>query len=238
MSAASRTLPRSAKTLEAPVKFRKIDDKRSMRRPLMETDRLRPLTEIPDSDFELSEHRIEDAAWTGAQLDGSLEQSVLRNVDLSGTALSPFEVVDVTVERSVLANGRWERTTARRLEITESQLVGWQAQFALAQDVYIADCRADFAGISIGTAKGPVVFERCRFTNATFLGDFSKAVFIDCAFPGADFSRVANAKGCDLRRADLGGITGLMSLRGALITPDQAVDIAGELAKAVGFTLA
>ncbi|THV30189.1 pentapeptide repeat-containing protein [Glycomyces paridis] len=220
------------------MKFRKIDEQRSMRRPLVEADRLRPLTEEPDPDFELSELLIEGLEWTGAVADGSLEQSLLRSVDLSGTTLSPFEVVDVVVERSVLANGRWERATVRRLEITDSQLVGWQAQFALAQDVYVADCRADFAGVSIGSAKGPVVFERCRFMNATFLGDLSKAVFIDCTFPGADFSRVSNAKGCDMRRADLSGITGLMSLRGALITADQAVAIAGELATAAGFKLA
>jgi len=220
------------------VKFRKIDDKRSMRRPLWETERLQPLTEPPEPDFELSELLVDGLEWTDAHADGSLDQSLLRGVDLSGTVLSPFEVVDATIERSVLSNGRWERATARRLEITDSKLVGWQAQFALAQDVYIADCQADFAGISIGTAKGPMVFERCRFMNATFVGDFSKTVFIDCKFPGADFSRVANAKGCDFRRAELSGITGLMSLRGALITADQAVEIAGELAIAAGFKLA
>jgi uncharacterized protein YjbI with pentapeptide repeats len=220
------------------VKFRKIDDKLSMRRPLWEAERLRPFDEEPEPDFELSERLFDGLEWTDGQGDGSLDQSVLRSVDFSGTVLSPFEIVDVTVERSMLANARWERATARRLEITDSQLVGWQAQFALAQDVYIADCRADFAGISIGTAKGPVVFERCRFMNATFLGDLSKAVFIDCTFPAADFSRVANAKGCDLRRSELSGINGLMSLRGALITADQAVEIAGELATAAGFKLA
>ncbi|MFC3493216.1 pentapeptide repeat-containing protein [Glycomyces rhizosphaerae] len=219
------------------MKFRKIDDKRSMRKPLWESDRLRPFDEEPEPDFELSERLADGLQWISGHGDGSLEQSLLRSVDFSGTVLSPFEIVDVTVERSVLANGRWERATARRLEITESNLVGWQAQFSLAQDVYIADCRADFAGISIGTAKGPVVFERCRFMNATFLGDLSKTVFIDCTFPGSDFSRVANAKGCDLRRSQLSGITGLMSLRGALITADQAVDIAGELATAAGFKL-
>lgn len=220
------------------MKFRKIDDKRSMRKPLWEPDRLRPFDEEPEPDFELSERLADGLQWISGHGDGSLEQSLLRSVDFSGTVLSPFEIVDVTVERSVLANGRWERATARRLEITESNLVGWQAQFSLAQDVYIADCRADFAGISIGTAKGPVVFERCRFMNATFLGDLSKTVFIDCTFPGSDFSRVANAKGCDLRRSELSGITGLMSLRGALITADQAVDIARELATAAGFKLA
>lgn len=220
------------------MKFRKIDDKRSMRRPLWEAERLRPFGEEPEPDFELSELLIDGLQWTGGQGDGSLDQSLLRGVDFSETVLSPFEVVDVAIERSMLANGRWEQATARRLEITDSQLVGWQAQFSLAQDVYIADCRADFAGISIGTAKGPVVFERCRFMNATFLGDLSKAVFIDCTFPGADFSRVANAKGCDLRRSELSGIAGLMSLRGALITANQAVEIAGELATAAGFKLA
>lgn len=220
------------------MKFRKIDEQRSMRRPLVEVDRLTPLEEDLDQDFEWSERSIDGQDWSGQHGDGSLEASAIRDADMSGVELTPFEVVDVTVDHSVLSNSRWERATARRLEITESQLVGWQAQFSLAQDVYIADCRADFAGLSIGSAKGPVVFERCRFMNATFLGDFSKAVFIDCTFPGADFSRVANAKGCDLRRSEMTGITGLMSLKGALITADQAVDIAGELATAAGFKLA
>ncbi|WP_158630389.1 pentapeptide repeat-containing protein [Glycomyces terrestris] len=220
------------------MKFRKIDEKLSMRRPLVEDERLRPLEDDLDFDVEWSELLIEGADWTGAHGDGSLESSAVRNSDLSGAVLSPFEVVDVVVDHSVLSNARWEEATARRVEITESQLVGWQAQFSLVQDLYVADSRADFAGISIGTAKGPVVFERCRFTNATFLGDFSKAVFIECSFPGADFSRVSNAKGCDFRRAELGGITGLMSLKGALITADQAVEIAGELAVAAGFKLA
>ncbi|MQM26584.1 pentapeptide repeat-containing protein [Glycomyces albidus] len=220
------------------MKFRKIDDKLAMRMPLVETDRLSPLEDGLDYDFEWSERLIEGADLSGAQGDGSLESSAIRNTDLSGSVLTPFEIVDVAVDHSILSNARWEQTTARRVEITESQLVGWQAQFALVQDLYIADSRADFASISIGTAKGPVVFERCRFTNATFLGDLSKTVFIECAFPGADFSRVSNAKGCDLRRSELGGITGLMSLKGALITADQAVEIAGELAVAAGFKLA
>jgi uncharacterized protein YjbI with pentapeptide repeats len=220
------------------VKFRKIDEQRSMRKPLVEVDRLTPLKEDLEFDFEWSERSIDGLDWTGQHGDGSLEGSAVRNTDMSGAELTPFEVVDVAIDHSVLSNSRWERVTARRLEVTESQLVGWQAQFALVQDLYIADSRADFAGISIGSAKGPVVFERCRFMNATFLGDFSKAVFIDCKFPGADFSRVANAKGCDLRRSELAGITGLMSLKGALITADQAVEIAGELATAAGFKLA
>ena len=81
----------------------------------------------------------------------------------------------------------------RRLGITGSQLIGWQAQFSLAADIYIADRRADFAGISFGTAKRTVVLEWCRFVGATFLSDFPKAVFIDCAFPGSDFTRVRDA---------------------------------------------
>ncbi|WP_026923397.1 pentapeptide repeat-containing protein [Glycomyces arizonensis] len=220
------------------MKFRKIDDDRSMRRPVVEAERLVALTDDLDFDFEYSERLLKDADWSEQSGDGILESSAVKNANLAGAALSPLEIVDVTVDRSVLSNGRWEQVTARRVEITDSQLVGWQAQFSMATDVYIADCRADFAGISIGTAKGAVVFERCRFMNASFLGDLSKAVFIDCAFPGADFARVAKAQGCDMRRSDLSGVSGLMSLKGALITADQAVEIAGELAVAAGFKLA
>lgn len=220
------------------MKFRKIDDERSMRSPLIETESLTELADDLDYDFEYGDRLLDGVDWAGRRGDGTLEASAVKGCDLSEAVLSPFEIVDTTVDHSVLSNGRWEQVTARRVEITDCQLVGWQAQFAVAADVYVADCRADFAGISIGSAKGPVVFERCRFANATFLGDLSKAVFIDCVFPGADFARVSNARGCDMRRSDLSGVNGLMSLKGTLITPDQAVAIAGPLAVAAGFTLA
>jgi uncharacterized protein YjbI with pentapeptide repeats len=220
------------------MRFRKIDDERSMRRPAVDVEALTELDEELDLDFEYHDRLLKGLDWSERSGDGILESSAVEGANLAGIVLSPLEAVDVTVDHSVLSNGRWERMTARRVEITDSQLVGWQAQFSLASDVYVADCRADFAGISIGTAKGPVVFERCRFANATFLGDLSKAVFIECAFPGADFARVSNAKGCDMRRSDLSGVNGLMSLKGTLITPDQAVQLAGELAVAAGFTLA
>lgn len=220
------------------MKFRKIDEDRSMRRPDVETEALVEPTEDLDLDFEYHGLLLDGTDWSERGGDGILESSAVVNANLSGTVLSPLEIVDVTVDRSVLSNGRWEQMTARRVAITDSQLVGWQAQFALAADVYIADCRADFAGVSIAAAKGPVVFERCRFMNASFLGDLSKAVFIECTFPGADFARVSKAQGCDMRRSDLSGVTGLMSLRGSLITADQAVQIAGELAVAAGFKLA
>ncbi|GAB3994572.1 hypothetical protein GCM10029992_09450 [Glycomyces albus] len=219
------------------MKFRKIDEDRSMRSPNIETDRLEALDEELEHDFEFGERLLDGVDWSEGIGDGVLESSVVRNSDFSGTVLSPLEIVDTGIDRTVLSNARLEQVTARRLEITDCQLVGLQVQFSLASDVYVADCRADFAGLSIGTAKGPVVFERCRFAEATFLGDLSKAVFIDCTFPGADFTRVSNARGCDFRRSELGGVQGLMSLKGSLITADQAVDLAGELAVAAGFVL-
>lgn len=217
--------------------FRKLDGGRSMRRPAVETERLVKLADDLDADFEYDERLLDGVDWSEQSGDGILEFSAVTNTDLSGTLFAPLEIVDVTVDRSVLSNGRWEQTIARRVEITDSQLVGWQAQFSVATDVYIADCRADYAGISIGASKGAVVFERCRFMNANFLGDLSKAVFIDCEFPGADFTRVSKAQGCDMRRSDLSGVAGLMGLTGSLITADQAVHIAGALAVAAGFKL-
>lgn len=219
------------------MKFREIDEDRSVRSPDIETERLEALDEELDHDFEIGERLLDGVDWSEGVGDGVLESSAVRNSDLSGVALSPLEIVDTGIDHSVLSNARLEQVTARRLEITDCQLVGLQAQFSLASDVYVADCRADFAGLSIGTAKGPVVFERCRFAEATFLGDFSKAVFIDCTFPGADFTRVSNARGCDFRRSELSGVQGLMSLKGSLITADQAVEMAGELAVAAGFVL-
>src|SRR5690606_24946892 len=133
----------------SPMRFRKIDDERSMRRPAVDVEALTELDEELDLDFEYHDRLLKGLDWSERSGDGILESSAVEGANLAGIVLSPLEAVDVTVDHSVLSNGRWERMTARRVEITDSQLVGWQAQFSLASDVYVADCRADFAGISI-----------------------------------------------------------------------------------------
>jgi uncharacterized protein YjbI with pentapeptide repeats len=84
--------------------------------------------------------------------------------------------------------------------------------------------------------RGLVVFDGCTFTDAVVGGDLSSVLFVNCSFDGAEFAATA-AAGCDLRSCKLGAARGLLTLRGARVTADQAVAFAPRLASEAGFTV-
>jgi hypothetical protein len=62
-------------------------------------------------------------------------------------------------------------------------------------------------------------------------------VFADCDFIETEF-RATRAAGCDLRSSRFAGARGLLSLRGATISPDQAVAVSGLIAAEAGLVVA
>lgn len=81
------------------------------------------------------------------------------------------------------------------------------------------------------------VFSGCTFREATISGDLSNVVFADCDFVETEF-RVTRAAKCDLRGSRFTDARGLLSLRGAMISPDQAVAISGSIAREAGLIVA
>ncbi|MFG3338753.1 pentapeptide repeat-containing protein [Glycomyces sp. NPDC048151] len=219
------------------MEFREISDNRRVQRPSIEDEDLESASVGLKGEFSFEEVHVEGGDFSGTTGEGRLTRSVLEAVDLSETVVEPLALADVRLSGCVLSNARWSQVDGRRVEVVGSQLVGWRVEFELAQDIYVGDCRADFASFDFDTVKGLVVFERCRFKESSFTGNLSKVAFIDCDLADADFSAVADARGLDLRESKLVGAKGLLSLRGARVTDDQVLQIAGDLARETGLVV-
>jgi uncharacterized protein YjbI with pentapeptide repeats len=219
------------------MEFREISENRRVQRPSIEDEDLELASVGLKGEFAFEEVHVEGGGFSGTTGEGRLARSVLKAVNLSETVVEPLALADVRLSGCILSNARWNQVDARRVEIVRSQLVGWQLEFELAQDVYVGDCRADFASFGFESVKGLVVFERCKFKEAEFSGNLSRAVFLDCDLADADFSAVTDARGLDLRESKLVDAKGLLSLRGARVTDDQVLQIAGDLAREVGLAV-
>jgi uncharacterized protein YjbI with pentapeptide repeats len=198
--------------LSPAAPWRELGEKRRLRRP--------------SGGAEPADELAEEMA-VGAEYDG---------LDLSGTRRSPLSLIDSVLRRCDLSAAVWQAVTMRQVELLDCRALGWRLSVDLAQDVYLSDCRFDAATLRISRVRGLVVFDGCTFGDAVVGGDLSAVVFVNCSFDGAEFAATA-ADGCDLRGCELGAARGLLTLRGARVSTDQAVAFAPRLASEAGFTV-
>jgi uncharacterized protein YjbI with pentapeptide repeats len=207
---------------------------RAPRPPDLDEDALGPAPAVePDLDIYQARLTGDHAGVVGR---GEITGSLLDGANLAETRLDPLSLVDVRIRRGDLSNAVWAGVTARRVEITDCRTVGWRVILDLAEDLLVTGCRWDYGSLYIGRSRGALAFRDCSFAGTTVRGDLSKVTFDGCEFAGVEFDASA-AKGCDLRTSRLTGARGLLSLRGARITLEQAVDIADLLATEAGLVL-
>lgn len=163
-----------------------------------------------------------ECALTGVSVQGGrlpkarLRDVLLRDVRLIATGLGESHWADVAVTDSLIAGA----------ELFGSQL----------RRVTFSRCKLDSVNFR-GAALTEVTFRDCELSDA----DFASATLTRCAFPGsrltrADFSKVT-MDGTDLRGAELGLIIDQNSLRGAVISTAQLVQVAPVLAQTMGITV-
>ncbi|MGH3719662.1 MAG: pentapeptide repeat-containing protein [Pseudonocardiaceae bacterium] len=145
-------------------------------------------------------------------------------------------LADTALEDVDLSNASIQRATARRVEMLRCRAIGLRLSIEQAADLYVEGCRLDFAVIHIEKIKGIAAFVGCSFRETVISGCLSGVVFLDCDFTDTEFE-AASAKGCDLRMSRLAGARGLLNLRGALITVEQAVSVAHQLATETGLII-
>jgi uncharacterized protein YjbI with pentapeptide repeats len=208
---------------------------RSIQRPTLDEDDLSDVSLNLKGEFDVDEARLvgDQQSVVG---EGRLRRSLIVDANLSGSVLTPLDVQDVRLSEVDLSNATFVATTARRIELLNCRGVGLQLSFELVADLFVEDCRMDYALVRIDRSKGAVVFHRCSFREATIQGDLSRVAFVDCDFGGAEF-QVQRAEGCDLSDSQLAGAQGLLTLRGAEITRDQAVSVADVLATEAGLVV-
>jgi uncharacterized protein YjbI with pentapeptide repeats len=203
--------------------------------PVFDEEALQPSDEPLDGDLDVYQARI-GGDHTGLLGGGEIVQSLVDAANLAGSRLDPLSLTDVRVRRGDVANAVWEGVTARRVEFDGCRAVGWRIIVDFAEELLVQGCRWDHGGIFLGRTRGAVVFRECSFAGTTLRGDFSRVLFDRCELAGAEFG-VSAAAECDLRSSRLAGARGLLTLKGARITPNQALEIADLLAVEAGFRL-
>jgi uncharacterized protein YjbI with pentapeptide repeats len=215
------------------VEFRELTDGRSIQRPSIDRDDLRVAILGFKGEFDHEYSLVEAGEQAGVTGEGSVAHSVVRRVDLSGCYLDPVTLADTSLEDVDLSNASVQRVIARRVEMLRCRAIGLRFFIEQASDLYVEGCRLDFAVIHIEKVKGIAAFVGCSFRETVISGCLSGVVFLDCDFADTEFE-AASAKGCDLRMSRLAGARGLLSLRGGLITAEQAVSVADRLAVEAG----
>jgi len=213
-----------------------VSSGRSVRRPAIDEDDLAEEQSAFKGEFAYEDARFSGGDQAGVSGEGSLRRCVVTGVDLSGAHLSGLDLMDVCLRDVDLSNASLGVGTARRGELLHSRAVGLRLTLKQASDVYVQDTRLDYAIVEVGWVKGLAVFDGCSFREAVITGDLSGVVFANCDLTGAQFD-VSRARGCDLRGSRLGDARGLLSLRGAKISADQAVAAADALAAEAGLVV-
>jgi uncharacterized protein YjbI with pentapeptide repeats len=184
-------------------------------------------------ELDLESVLVDGGDHAGLVAEGTITGSVLRQVDLSGAKWGPLTLVDVLLRQVDLSNASWQRVVARRTELRTCRAIGLRLSVELATDLSIVDCRLDYSTLHLEKVKGVAAFTGCSFREATISGDLSNVLFLDCDFTDTEF-RVTLAAKCDLRTSRLTSARGLLSLRGATISPEQAVSISTLIAAEAG----
>ena len=211
--------------------MRRFGNKRSIQQPTYEELRTEPARLT--GEFAVADVRVEGGDFAGTEGDGEIERAELAGVNLSETRWRSVTLVDTMLSTVDISNAVWTGVTARRVELVSARATGFGVSIDLAWDVYIADCRLDYATIRINRVKGWLVFERCTFAEARIVGDLSRVLLVDCELAGAEFD-ATNARDCDLRGSRLADARGISTLKGATISPDQLVSVADRLAVEAG----
>ncbi|WHT20239.1 pentapeptide repeat-containing protein [Crossiella sp. CA-258035] len=168
--------------------------------------------------------------------EGSLTRTVVEEVSLNGAHLAPLEMTDVRCRGLDLSNGTLGEVTAQRVEWRQCQAIGLSLHVSQAANLLIDDCRLDLSTITVDRVKGIVVFRGCSLREATITGDLSNVVFLGCDLTAAEFA-ASRAEGADLRTSRLDRAHGLATLRGAIISSEQAASVAEQLATEAGLTV-
>lgn len=213
---------------------REVAGGRTIHVPAVDPDDLRPAG--PDAltdEFDLDSVLIDGGDASGSAGDGTLSTALLRQVNLAGAKLGPVTLADTVLSGVDLSNASLQRITARRTELRTCRGIGLRLSIEQATDLAVTDCRLDYATLHIERVKGVAVFTGCSFRETTISGNLSDVLFQDCEFTDTEF-RATRATRCDLRTSRFTSARGLLSLRGAMISPDQTVAIAALIAAEAG----
>ncbi|GAB3362488.1 hypothetical protein GCM10027360_26370 [Amycolatopsis echigonensis] len=225
-------MPESAGRYSVRVEFREFDGKK-VQRPSLDLEDVRAESAGFRGEFAYDLASLVGADQAGVVGEGEVVRSMVKQVNLAGATLDPLDMRDSVFAGIDFSRAKLPRATAQRIELVDCRAAGVQLTLLQASDVYAEDCQFDYGIIRIDRVKHAVAFSGCSFRETLLAGDLSNVVFVDCVFAGTEFEATA-AAGCDLRGSTFEGVKGLLSLRGARISSEQALSAAAAIAAESG----
>lgn len=151
-----------------------------------------------------------------------------------GTPLEGEKITNAEFRGVDLSSHRWEKAELSRVVFADSRMMGLTTEDVTLSDVLFQGCQFDYATLSRLRVKGSVAFVNCRFREAIFTGgDLGSTVFDDCSLSGVEFDSV-KMTGTDIRECEVSGISGVSSLKGAYVAPNQLPELFDAFAKDLG----
>ncbi|WP_433306964.1 pentapeptide repeat-containing protein [Actinoplanes sp. CA-030573] len=188
------------------------------------------------------EQTVETTAYDDADLAGAEAEAIVfdrcgfRRTGLAGAHLPGVRFVDCRVEVSDLSNLRAEKARLERVTLTGCRATGLAAYDGLFSDVAFADCKADLTNWRFARFD-VVTFRDCNLAGADFTeADLRGASFTGCDLTGAQFHRATMA-GARFRRCELSGIGGITSWEGAVVHPEDLLELSYVFARALGIVV-
>lgn len=196
----------------------------------------------------LPDHDLEDGgvyellAFSEVDLSGrkavgaEIEACRFAGVNLGQLTLRRALVRDVAFDRCDLATVRALDSSFTRVAISACRMTGASMLDDHLRDITFSGCRIDLSSFRASRFED-VVFTDCRMEQADFAdADLRGARFEGCDLTGVQFSG-ARMSGTRFSRCELTGVSGVTSMRGAIITSTDAVALADILANALGIKI-
>lgn len=160
------------------------------------------------------------------------------NVRMTGASFSEtrfrgVRLLDVVARELDASSADWTGAAMNRVLFEQCRLTGFQIPEADLTNVTFRRCKIDYGNFRMARLEN-VTFDECVFDDT----DFSSAVLESVDFPACEI-RETDFHGTRMSRVDLRGAQlalrgSAASMRGAIISPIQLVDLAPALAREMG----
>lgn len=184
--------------------------------------------------FEIKETLLENLELSSVSCRNlSVQQSVLRETDLSSSKLRDLVVIDAEFTRVLTFGSDWDGVLLRRVRAEGGVWSGLVLSGATLNHVTFKDVKLNLANFRLAKLNH-VRFENCLLAEADFSGaELSKVVFEGCDMTKAEFHgiKVSNVL---FDGSNLSDVRGATSLRGAVVDPVQLIPLGRALAAEAG----
>jgi uncharacterized protein YjbI with pentapeptide repeats len=128
--------------------------------PDLDPEELEPFDDQPDDD--LTEVRVEGAAWSGVEVAGArIDRSLLVGGDLTETVWRNLTLRGCRLENVDLSGATFRGAAIERCVFVGCRMTGVVLVKATLKDVLFTDCRLDYARMEEVRTTGPTAWLRC-----------------------------------------------------------------------------